>query len=164
MTLFECFMFLGPETAPVGLLNHAPKQIVAESQVIYLEHLTGCTFSYRSRVAAGAALCSDLWFTPHTHRLSRCDHTSKSITYPKPSPHESTLLKYRKSPYWCIPAMRMAHSAAHSKNLKSEMLGVRLQPVVTHTENSHFFTDSNWITASPAGIEFIHGSDTCFSG
>jgi hypothetical protein len=33
MTLFECFMFLGPETAAVGLLNHAPKEIVAESQV-----------------------------------------------------------------------------------------------------------------------------------
>ncbi len=32
-------MFLDPETASVRLLNRAPKEIVAESQVMHLEHL-----------------------------------------------------------------------------------------------------------------------------
>jgi hypothetical protein len=35
MTLFECFMFLDPDTAPARLLHHAPKEIVAESYVMY---------------------------------------------------------------------------------------------------------------------------------
>ena len=39
----------------------------------------------------------------------------KSNTYPQPSPHGGALLKYRKSPYWRVPARSVRHILPHTR-------------------------------------------------